>query len=97
MPMSITTRLAFASAGAGLALAGTVLLVRAAWAGVALALGPVWASALIGAGLALLGALLVARARTAKRPQPTATPETAMFSAFFEGLRAGRATGARGQ
>lgn len=96
MQLSIPTRLAFALAGAGLAIAGTVFLVRAAWGALALSLGPVWASAITGAGLAALGAILVAVARASRRKVAPPPPQAAMLGAFLEGLRAGRATGVRG-
>lgn len=95
MQMRTTSRLAFALAGAGLALTGAVLLIRAAWAGLALALGPIWASTLTGAALALIGALLLLAAQTSHRPEPRVSPEVAMLGAFFEGLRAGRASRSR--
>ncbi len=96
MQLGIPTRLALAFAGAGLALTGAVLVIRAAWSGIALALGPIWASALLGALLATIGALLLATARRAKRKPPPPSPQAALLGAFLEGLRAGRATGSRG-
>lgn len=95
MQMRTTSRLAFAVAGAGLALAGAILLIHAGWAVLALAYGAIWATTIVGAALAGVGGLLILAARTAHRPPPQPAPEVAMLGAFFEGLRAGRATRAR--
>lgn len=91
MNNSLLARLAFAFAGAGLAVAGTVLLVRAAWGALAIVLGPIWASAIVGFGLVLLGALGFALSHR-RRPAPS---NSALFDAFFQGMRAGQAASGR--
>ena len=96
MQLGLPTRLALAVAGAGLALTGTVLVIRAAWGAVALALGPIWAFAILGGLLATGGAVLIAAARNSKRKPPPPSPQAARHGAFQEGLRAGRVTRSRG-
>lgn len=97
MTMRLTSRLALAIAGASLAIAGTILLLRASWGWLALALDPLWATTILGGTLALCGALLAMTARAAHRPPPRPAPATALFGAFYEGLRAGRATTGSGK
>lgn len=91
----IAPRLALAFAGAGLAVAGTVLLLRAAWLGLSFALGALWASVILGGALVLLGALLLALGARPSRPEPGG-PDTTMIlrvlTAFFDGLAAGRSS-----
>ena len=95
MQMRTTSRLAFAVAGAGLTLAGAILLIHAGWAVLAVAYGPIWATTIVGGALAVIGGGLILAARKSHRPPPQPAPEAAMLGAFFEGLRAGRATRAR--
>ena len=95
MQMRTTSRLAFAVAGAGLTLAGAILLIHAGWAVLALAYGPIWATAIVGTALAGVGGLMILAARKSHRPPPQPAPAAALLGAFFEGLRAGRATRGR--
>lgn len=90
-------RLAFALAGAGLAVAGLVLLLRAGWLALELAMGPVWASLILGGALLVLGALVLALAQHRPRRPAEADGDLAaqLAGAFFQGLAAGRAS--RGQ
>jgi len=88
----LTLRLALVMTGAGLAAAGLVLLLRAAWIAIAVPLGPMWASVVMGGALLLVGALVVSVAtRQAHRP---AQPDTDLIvqatNAFLQGLAAGR-------
>ena len=93
MLMKAISRLVLAIAGTGLALAGFVFLVQASWGAIAIAFGPLWASALIGATLGSAGLLLFAKTR---RPKPaTPSPQAALVGAFLEGMKAGRATASR--
>ena len=91
---SIATRLALALAGAGLAVAGTVLLLRAAWVGLSLALGPLWATVILGGALALVGALLLALAARVPRRRAATDDDliVRIVTAFFGGLAAGRSS-----
>ena len=93
MQSRLTTRLALATVGVSLIVAGAVLLTRAIWIALAVALGPVWAFAIVGAGLALLGVTGLALASRSRRRAPPTRP--ALSEAFFQGLRAGQATAAR--
>lgn len=92
MQMKTTTRLAFVLTGAGLALTGTILMLRAGWGFIAVALSPIWASAILGGALVLTGLILALLARASHKPAPRVSPQAAMMGAFFEGLQAGRAT-----
>ncbi len=89
---AVSIRLALISMGAGLAVSGLVLLLRAAWMALALALGAMWASVVMGAGLMLVGALVVFLSlRHRRRRGPSDTELIALISeAFFDGLAAGR-------
>jgi hypothetical protein len=90
--MRLSGRLALALAGAGLSVVGTVLLMQALWGALALALGPLWASAMVGALLALTGALCLVFARP-PRPhtaEPASTQQAELIATFLEGIRAGR-------
>lgn len=89
MRMSTSTRLVLATAGTGLALAGIVFLVQAAWGAITLALGPLWASALIGALLISIGVILIVQTRKPKPVPPS--PQAALVGAFLEGMKVGRA------
>ncbi|MCB1331080.1 MAG: hypothetical protein KDK28_17265 [Maritimibacter sp.] len=90
----IASRLALGLTGAGLAVAGLVLLLRAAWLGLAAALGALWATLILGGALVLLGALLLALGTRPARSEPR--PDTALIlqalTAFFDGLAAGRSS-----
>ncbi|MCB1350186.1 MAG: hypothetical protein KDK11_16675 [Maritimibacter sp.] len=91
---SIATRLALALAGAGLAVAGTVLLLRAAWVGLSLALGALWATVILGGALALIGALLLALAARVPRRRAATDDDliVRIVTAFFGGLAAGQSS-----
>jgi len=97
---NLTARLAVILMGAGLAISGLVLLLRAGWVAMALPLGPIWASVILGAVLLLIGAGSIALAMRRKRQPPRADPELIVLvtNAFLQGLAAGRASGRqRGQ
>ena len=89
----IATRLALALAGAGLAVSGVVLLLRAVWIAVAVPVGPMWASAILGGVLLLIGALALALAARRSHRAETSDDEliVRITTAFFQGLAAGRA------
>lgn len=90
----IAPRLALGLTGAGLAVAGLALLLRAAWLGLSLALGALWATVILGGALVLTGALLLALGARPSRSEPGA--DTALIlqvlTAFFDGLTAGRSS-----
>lgn len=88
MSLSLTTRASIALTGAGLAVGGLVLVLRAGWIALNDALGPIWAHSLIGAGLIVVAAIAFAVAR--RRPPPEPAPLAAIFTAFTQGLAAGR-------
>lgn len=92
---SLTIRLALILMGAGLAVAGFVLLLRAGWVAMALPLGPMWATVILGGALLLIGAIVVALAARSKRRALHSDSEliVAITNAFLQGLAAGRATG----
>ncbi|MCB1339414.1 MAG: hypothetical protein KDK10_18820 [Maritimibacter sp.] len=87
------TRLAVASAAAGLVIAGLVLLLRALWLVLAAALTPLWAHTILGGSLVVLGGLAL---WFATRPRPTPAPPLPrdqivdLVVAFLEGVSAGR-------
>ena len=88
----IATRLALALAGAGLAVSGVVLTLRAVWIAVSVALGPMWASAILGGVLLLIGALVLGLSTRSSR-RPAASDDDLIVritTAFFQGLAAGR-------
>lgn len=90
---SAAVKLALAFAGAGLVIAALILLARAAWLGLDLWLGPVWAFAILGGAFLLIGgATLAVALRRREPPRPEAPPYAAFMVAFLEGLQAGRAT-----
>ena len=88
----IATRLALALAGAGLAVSGIVLLLRAVWIAVAVPLGPMWASAILGGVLLLTGALALAMAGRRSHDREASDDDliVRITTAFFKGLAAGR-------
>jgi hypothetical protein len=93
MSLSLTTRVSIAIAGAGLAVGGLVLVLRASWLALDDALGPIWAHSLIGVGLIAVAIIVIAATR--QRPPPEPAPLAAIFTAFTQGLAAGRQTGRR--
>lgn len=88
----IATRLALAFAGAGLAVAGAVLLLRAAWLAMALPLGPIWTSVILGGALLATGAVVAAVALHRRRRPALLDSDLVVLvtTAFFQGLAAGR-------
>lgn len=90
----ITTRLALVLAGAGLAVTGMVLLLRAAWIAMALPLGAMWASAVLGGALLFVGALfvLLATMKSHKPEHSDADLIVLVTTAFLQGLTAGRSS-----
>ncbi len=92
MARRLTTRLALAVTGAGLAVSGLVLLLRAVWVVIALPLGAIWASTILGAVLLLVGVLALALSQqNARRPEHTdADLIVTLTNAFLQGLVAGR-------
>lgn len=93
MTLSLTTRVGIGLAAAGLAVSGLVLVLRASWLALADALGPIWAHTTIGAGLILVA--VIALAVTSRRAPPEPAPLAAVFTAFTQGLAAGRQTNRR--
>jgi hypothetical protein len=88
MSYSLPTRLALALAGAGLGTAGATLVMRASWLALAQWLTPLLAHALLGTGLLAVAAVTLVLAR--RRPPPEPAPLVAVFTAFSQGLAAGR-------
>jgi len=92
MVRAFAVRLALIVMGAGLGLCGLLLLLHAAWTAIAVALGAIWASALLGGALLLVGATVVF---VVQRKRPAAaisdTDLVALLTkAFLQGLAAGR-------
>lgn len=85
--------LALVLAGGGLGVSGVVMLLRAVWMTIAVAVGSVWASTILGAALLLLGALVVSLSLLVlRRPagQSNADLIAQITAAFLQGLSAGR-------
>ncbi len=91
-PRHIATRLALALAGAGFAVSGVVLLLRAVWIAISVPLGPMWASAILGGVLLLIGALALAFAARRSHGREASDDDliVRITTAFFRGLAAGR-------
>ncbi len=90
-------RLALAFAGAGLVVAGLVLLLRAGGLALAAALGPVWAAVILGGALVLFGGLVITATTRPKRAARSVEPDVTALAvaAFFQGLAAGQAVRGR--